>query len=94
VNLHQKQPAAFTLSAWSRAEGVDGSQDDNYCLRYVTCHVTNYTVQTQHTLQLAPGTHDWQQVSGGSGSGTGTGPAVCRFVGHQAVKPFPLTRAR
>jgi hypothetical protein len=63
VNFHQKQPAGFTISAWSRAEGVDGAKDDNYCLRYSTAHVTNYTVTTEHTLQFEPGTHGWQQVS-------------------------------
>lgn len=63
VNLHQQRPAPFTISAWSRAEGVDGNKDDNYCLCFSTCHVTNYTETTEHTLQFEPGTHGWQQVS-------------------------------
>ena len=55
------QKAAYTVTAWSRAENVSGSPSADYSL-YADATCADGTVYNGHATPFATGTHDWQQV--------------------------------
>ena len=61
VPLNQERPCPLVVSAWSKAQDVDGEPDASYALH---CDL-RYTDGTALWLQFTPfrtGTHDWEKV--------------------------------
>ncbi|MCD6351230.1 MAG: hypothetical protein J7M26_03825 [Armatimonadetes bacterium] len=62
VVLNQKQPIPILARAWSKAQDVSGSPDNNYSL-YLDLEYMDGTPLWGQVTPFATGTHDWQQVS-------------------------------
>ena len=60
ITLNQKEPEPIVAVAWSKAEGVTGSPDNNYAL-YLDLVFTDGTPLWGQTAPFAVGTHDWQR---------------------------------
>ncbi len=60
VVLNQRQPEPIVATAWSKAEGVTGSPNNNYAL-YLDLQFTDGTPLWGQTAQFDTGTHQWQQ---------------------------------
>ena len=61
VNLNQTVATAFLVSAWSKAEGVNGSSDDGYSL-YLDLTYRDGDHLWGSMSPFATGTHTWQQA--------------------------------
>jgi len=60
VVLDQTRPVPIRVSGWSRAEGVDGSPDDDYAL-YVSVEFLDGSRLERVSAEFDGGTHDWQR---------------------------------
>ncbi len=61
LDFSAPQQQTYTLTAWSRAEGVAGPRHPDYSL-YVDANCVDGTVYNGHATPFETGTHDWQQV--------------------------------
>ncbi|RKY00874.1 hypothetical protein DRP77_10690, partial [Candidatus Poribacteria bacterium] len=59
IALNQDEPRPLFISGWSKAEGVDGSPDNNYSL-YVDIIYADGTPLWGQTARFSTGTHDWE----------------------------------
>ncbi len=60
VHLNQVQPLPIVAVAWSKAEAVGGTPDNNYAL-YLDVSYKDGTHLWGQTFRFATGTHDWQR---------------------------------
>ncbi|OGV68510.1 MAG: hypothetical protein A3K19_31530 [Lentisphaerae bacterium RIFOXYB12_FULL_65_16] len=60
--LNQKEPRSLFIVAWSKAEEVSGSADNNYSI-YVDLHYQDGTPLWGQIAPFTPGTHGWEQKS-------------------------------
>jgi len=58
----RRQPAALTITAWSRCEEVSGARDAHYSV-YVDAVCADGTVFNGQHTSFEVGTHGWQQVT-------------------------------
>ncbi|QEH36045.1 hypothetical protein OJF2_46030 [Aquisphaera giovannonii] len=61
VELNQPEPRPIVAAAWSKAEGVSGSADDDYSL-YLDLTFADGTELWGQTADFRVGTHDWQEA--------------------------------
>ncbi|WP_165226479.1 hypothetical protein [Aquisphaera insulae] len=61
VELNQAEARPIVASAWSKAEGVSGSADDDYSV-YLDLTFTDGTELWGRTADFRVGTHDWQRA--------------------------------
>lgn len=59
VNLNQTEPKKLKISGYSKAENVDGSQDNDYSI-YVDFYYTDGSPLWGQTAKFSVGTHDWE----------------------------------
>ncbi len=62
VVLEQQRPTPLVARAWSKAEGVSGTPDNNYSL-YLDLEYMDGTPLWGQVTPFSTGTHDWQQVT-------------------------------
>jgi hypothetical protein len=60
VELNQTKPEPMVASAWSKAENVSGSADNNYSL-YLDLVYADGTTLWGQAAPFSTGTHDWQR---------------------------------
>jgi len=61
VELNQTKPEPIIATAWSKAEGVTGSRNNDYSL-YLDLIYSDGTPLWGQTARFDTGTHDWQQA--------------------------------
>lgn len=61
MQLNRTEPRLLVISAWSKAENVEGIIDNNYCL-YMDVGFSDGTTMWAKTISINTGTHDWQKI--------------------------------
>src|SRR5262249_51163714 len=61
VELNQTEPRPIVATAWSKAEDVSGSADDDYSI-YLDLVFADGTELWGQTSEFRVGTHDWQKA--------------------------------